>query len=63
MAGTDPSPTMLEKIFKKRKRNIELPNESGITDERLPKKGETADKVKQGIEILREMRRNRKSAS
>lgn len=35
--SVDPSPSMLEKIFGKRKKNIELPNESGKVDPRTKK--------------------------
>lgn len=66
MAGIDPSPSVFERLFgkKKRKENIELPNESGKVDPRLKKHdmGETFDKMREGLGILGNMRKKRNAS-
>lgn len=55
----DPSPSMLERIFgpKKRKKDIELPNESGKIDKRLEKPDmlEVFRKMRKGYEKVKGM--------
>lgn len=62
----DPSPSMLERVFgkKKRKEDIELPNESGKEDPRIkkPDYGETAKKMREGLGILGQMRKKRNAS-
>jgi len=63
LSSEDSEPTLWERLRGKRTRDIDLPNESGIIDPKLPDYDEVGRKFQGGLSKIRAMSEARKAAT